>query len=274
LWRGPSGLNARLGGLRYVVALLAVCAQAATLRVCADPDNLPFSNQAQEGFENRIAQRLARDLGMELEFVWWAGRQSVVKNTLNAGRCDLLMGVPPAADSVTATQPYYRSTYVFVTRQEAAPIKSLNDPRLAKMRIGIQMLGDDYAPPSIALGRRGMAANIVGYRHPAVSMIHAVAAGDIDVAIAWGPLGGYFARRETPRLQVTPVSPQSYLTVPFVYDMAIGLRKGNDELRAQLDAALQRSCTDIQDILRDYGVPQVNGRGPCVLSQRSSASLR
>jgi mxaJ protein len=248
---------------------------AATLRVCADPDNLPFSNQRAEGFENRIAQRLARDLGMQLEFVWWAGRQSVVKNTLNSDRCDLLMGVPPSVDSVAVTLPYYRSTYVFVTRKDASPLKSLDDRRLAKMRIGMQMLGDDYAPPSIALGRRGIAANIVGYRHPAVDMIHAVAAGNIDVAIAWGPLAGYFARRETPQLQVTPVSPQSYLTVPFVYDMAIGVRKDNDALRTELDGALRRSCADIQDILRDYGVPQVNGGRPCdALQGPSSASSR
>ena len=268
---------------RFPSALLAIafCANAQTvLRVCADSENLPFSNRRDEGFENRIAERLAQDIGARVEFVWWDGHKGLVKNTLNEGRCDVLMGVPATLESVAATAPYYRSTYVFVTRKGAPPIISFDDPRLREMRIGVHMTAGDYAPPAAALGRRGLAANVRGYRlfgmpgqaDAPARLIRAVATGDVDAAIVWGPLAGYFAKHEQTPLEITPVSPQSDAGVPFAYDISIGVRKENHSLRAALDSALHRNCAAVQAILREYGVPQWNGGGTCEPSRRSSAA--
>jgi len=256
---------------------------AGTLRVCADPNNLPFSNQRGEGFENRIAALIAGDLHAGLEFVWWSGHHGLIKHTLEEGRCDLLMGIPAGTDDAALTHPYYQSTYVFVSRQDRAlQLASLNDSRFAQWRIGIQMVGDDYAPPATALARRGLAAHLIGYSlfgpygqvNPASRLIGAVAAGDVDVAIAWGPLAGYFARRSSTPLVVTPVSPASYGAVPFVYPMAMGVRKDDRALLDRLNAALDRNCAAIQSILDDFGIPQVpgEGRSPCDASRRSPSA--
>lgn len=260
-------------------------AEVKTLRVCADPNNMPFSNQRGEGFENRLAGVVAGAMGARLEFVWWSERKSLVKNTLDEGRCDALMGVPSALDSATVTKPYYRSTYVFVSRsgEHLQPV-SLNDSRLEKWRIGIHEVGDDYAPPAVALARRGLSANIVGFSlfgaygepDPPAKLIHAVASGTIDLAIAWGPLAGYFARRENPPLELRPVAPPSFMAVPFVYDISMGVRKGNDTLRAALDEALRANCVAVQAILRQYGVPRVpdgEGKITCEGSSRSPAAF-
>ena len=256
-----------------------------TLRVCADPNNLPFSNERGEGFENRLAKLVAADMGEKVEFVWWSARKGLVKNTLDEGRCDVLMGVPAALESVSATAPYYRSTYVFVSRQERhLKIDSLNDERLAKWKIGIHIVGNDYAPPAWVLSRRGLSANVVGYslfgaygeQDPPARLIDAVVAGDVDVAIVWGPLAGYFARHSKVPLEVTPVSPANYLAVPFVFEMAMGVQKGNDSLRAALNQALQRRCAEVQAVLHDYGVPLVSGgegKQSCDASRLSPAAL-
>jgi len=242
-----------------LAALPLLAADTATLRVCADPNNLPFSNEREEGFENRLAYVIADAMGAKLEFVWWSERKSSVKNTMNADRCDALMSVTEAFDLAAVTHPYYRSTYVFVSRKDRGlHVTSLNDSRMAQWRIGIHMVGEDYAPPAFALARRGLSANVTGFRlfgplgepNPPARLIDAVASGEIDLAIVWGPFAGYFAGHETTPLEVTPVSPQTDQAVPFVYDIAMAVRKGNDRLRAALDDALQRKCADVQSILR------------------------
>src|SRR5689334_9035234 len=135
------------------------------LRVCADPNNLPFSNERGEGIENRLAELVARDLNAKLEYSWWPERQSFIRNTLQKGECDVLLGVPSDLDSVAVTRPYYRSTYVFVSRTERRlNMTSLEDPRLKQFRIGMHMVGETYTPPAHALAARGLAANLVGYR--------------------------------------------------------------------------------------------------------------
>ena len=134
------------------------------LRVCADPNNLPFSNQAGEGLENRLAELVAAHLEAELQYVWWAERKSFLRNSLQAGLCDVVMGVPSTLDSVSVTRPYYQSTYVFVERTDRhLKIASLNDPRLEQLKIGIHIVGDDYAPPAHLLARRGLASQLAGY---------------------------------------------------------------------------------------------------------------
>ncbi|MFL5478628.1 MAG: quinoprotein dehydrogenase-associated putative ABC transporter substrate-binding protein, partial [Gemmatimonadaceae bacterium] len=194
--------------------LSAACgpARAATtahqLRVCADPNNLPFSNQAQQGFENKIAEVVARDLDAKLTYVWWAQRRGFVRNSLNQDKCDVLIGVPSSFEMVRTTVPYYRSTYVFVTRDDKhLKVASFDDPRLRKLRIGVQLIGDDATntPPAHALSNRNIITNVRGYSvygdyrqpNPPARLIDAVARGDVDVGVAWGPLAGYFAKRES-----------------------------------------------------------------------------
>jgi len=276
-----------LSGRSLTLAALAVFpvfAAPDALRVCADPNNLPFSNQRGEGFENQIASVLARDLHTKVEFVWWKGHHGSIKHTLDENLCDVLMGVPTGADDVSLTSPYYRSSYVFVSRQDRGlHLVSLNDRRLEHLRIGIQMAGDDFAPPAAALAHRGVTGNVVGYSlfgaygeaNPAARLIDAVAKGDIDIAIAWGPLGGYFAKHAAAPLVVTPVSPASYGAVPFVFDMAVGVRKGDGALLASLNAALVRNCAAIRSILDEFGIPRApGGEGShlCEASPRSRAA--
>lgn len=275
------GQGTRAVGTRGTACLLAlgsVLALGATrqspasttnsLRVCADPNNLPFSNKAGEGFENRIAELVARDLGERLEYTWWAQRRGFVRNTLNAHACDVVMGVPAHMDMMLTTIPYYRSSYVFVTRRDRKlAISSFDDGRLRRMRIGVPIIGDDYAstPPVHALVRRGLVANIVGFTvygdygqpNPPARLVEAVERGAIDVAVAWGPLAGYVARHSPVPLQITPAEqPADLRVIPFAYDIAMGVRKGDTALRARLDSAIVRRRAAIDRILDDYGVPR------------------
>ena len=233
-------------------------APARVLRVCGDPDNLPFSNQEKQGFENRIAQLLADELQARLEYVWWSQHKPFVKSTLNEDRCDLVMGVPDQMDSVLATQPYYRSSYVFVTvRSRKLHVQSLNDSRFPDWRVGLHLVGENYAPPAHALARRGVAANLAGFSltEPA-KIFEALIRGDIDVAVVWGPFAGYFAQRSTTPLEVTTVTPQSDGMVPFTYAISAGVRKGNAPLMTELNVALERRAAAIRKVLDEYGVPQ------------------
>jgi mxaJ protein len=245
---------------------LLLCATACygagdrVLRVCADPNNLPFSNQRAEGFENRLAGLVARELGARVEYTWYAPGRGYLRNSLNAGTCDIVMGIPSALDTVAVTAPYYRSTYVFVARHPG--IASLDDPRLKKMRIGVQMVGDDYAPPAYALANNGLAANVVGYSsHDPAAIVDAVAMGDVDVAVVWGPFAGYFAKG----LDLTPVSPTTYLTIPFTFEVSMGVRKADAALKQELDAVIATNCGAIQKLLDEYRVPR-EGKTPCASS--------
>jgi mxaJ protein len=242
----------------------------AVLRVCADPNNLPFSNEREEGFENRIARLIAAELGARVEYTWWAQRRGFVRNTLRAGACDLIPGVPERFDPVATTAPYYRSTYVFVTRSTLRPaIESFDDPRLRRLRIGVHLIGDDYAnpPPVSALARRGIVRNVAGYSiygdyrdpNPPARLVEAVESGSVDVGIVWGPLGGYFAGRTGGALTVTPVRERDDGGgVPFVFAIAMGLRPADSALAREVDRVLARRRADIRDILERYGVPLVS----------------
>src|SRR5690349_23062640 len=139
---------------------------AGVLRVCADPNNLPFSNQRGEGFENKIAELLAHDMGDRVEYTWWAQRRGFFRNTLKSGACDVVIGVPAGFEMALTTRPYYRSTYVFLYRKDRGlKINSLDDPSLKNLRIGVQIIGDDFTntPPAHALSRRNIVANVRGY---------------------------------------------------------------------------------------------------------------
>ncbi|HEX5439126.1 MAG TPA: substrate-binding domain-containing protein [Gemmatimonadaceae bacterium] len=248
-----------------------------TLRVCADPNNLPFSNAKEEGFENRIATLIANAMHATVAYTWWAERRGFIRNTLRAHRCDLVTGIPERDDMVLTTTPYYRSTYVFITRADRGlHIHSLNDPRLHQLRIGMHLIGDDgnALPPGLSLSRRGIIRNVRGYSiygdyskpNPPAALIDAVAKGDIDVAIAWGPLAGYFAQREPVRLEITPVTPAiDGPAAHFEFAIGMGVRHGDTAFKARIERVLHDKHAEIQRILTAYGVPLVERDGRVVL---------
>jgi mxaJ protein len=263
----------RVGALATAAGLLiaAACHRAPvrTITVCADPNNLPFSNQAREGFENKLAALLAGDRGARLEYQWWAQRRGFVRNTLGAHACDVIMGVPANFDPTLTTRPYYRSSYVFVSRHDRhLALDSLDDPRLRSLRIGVQMIGDDFAntPPAHALSNRGIVRNVVGYSvfgdyakpSPLATIVNAVDNGEVDAAVVWGPAAGYFARHRP--LDLAPVTPHADSpSLPFVFDIAMGVRRGNTALRDELNDFIARRGPDINRVLDEYGVPRVEG---------------
>ncbi|MFL5494449.1 MAG: substrate-binding domain-containing protein [Gemmatimonadales bacterium] len=249
------------------LAGLAAAGPAPVLRVCADPNNLPFSNARQAGFENRIATVLADELHARLEYTWAPELRGFIRKTLGAGRCDVIMGVPAESDRVLTTHPYYASTYVFLSRRDRGiRIHSFDDPALRTLRIGIHFIGDDYAnpPPAHALGRRGIVGNVVGYSlygdrsrsNPQADLVHAVARGDVDVAIVWGPLAGYFGAREKVPMTIAPVTPAiDPPALRFTFAIAIGVARNDSSLRVRLDTALVHRRPEIDRILRRYGIP-------------------
>jgi len=246
------------------------------LRVCADPNNLPFSNRRGEGLENRIAQLLARELKTSVSYVWWAQRRGFIRNTLAAGRCDVVMGVPSDLPSVLTTRPYYRSRYVFVTRADRnIVVRSFDDPLLRRLRIGVQVVGDGAnTPPMDAFARRDMARNLVGYTvfgdyaqpNPPARIVEAVARGEVDIAAVWGPLAGFFAEKFAVPLTLTPVPDDGRL--PFEFAISVAVRKGDEARRAALDRLLFSKRAEIENILDQYRVP----RGSAALSTSRNGS--
>src|SRR5581483_2791856 len=142
-------------GFLLLILEVGASAQTRELRVCADPDNMPFSSRNQTGFENRIAALVARDLGAHLTFVWQRMGRGFVREYLGKAQCDLIVGIPTNYRSVLTTNPYYRSTYVFVSRQGGPVIPSFNSPALHNLKVGVQVLDEEYTPPGEALARRG-----------------------------------------------------------------------------------------------------------------------
>jgi mxaJ protein len=243
-------------------------APSRVLRVCSDPNNLPFSNHAQEGFENRIAELVAQKLHAKLEYVWWPQRRGFVRNTLGAGTCDAMIGVPHDFERAVTTAPYYRSTYVFVTRAGEPIPRSFDDPLLTHTRIGVHLVGDDGAntPPAHALSARGIINNVHGYLlygdysqpNPPATLLRALVRGELDVAVAWGPLAGYFTQRERLNLTLTPVAPAIDAALPLVFDISMGVARGNRALLDELNAFIDDNRAEVDRILSSYNVPRVD----------------
>jgi mxaJ protein len=237
------------------------------LRVCSDPNNMPFSNKAEQGFENKIATLVAHRLDARVEYVWWAQRRGFIRNTLRAGTCDVLIGLPTAMEMAATTHPYYRSTYMFVTRAGTHQPESFDDPYLSKARVGVHMIGDDGAnsPPAHALSKRGLIENVRGYSvygdykspDPPADLIKGLERGDVDVAIAWGPLAGYFAKQSSVPLRLTAVKPADEPPYRFQFDISMAVARSNKTLLAELNHVIATQQPSIDAILRDYGVPVV-----------------
>ncbi len=254
--------------IRSTVLLLlsgSLWAEAPTLRICADPNNLPFSNDQQQGFENGLARMIADDLGMQIAYTWFPQRGAFFRKTVGAGQCDVVMGVPEEMKNLEMTKPYYRSSYVFVARKDRGLIiHSLDDPRLDKLRIGVQVLGDSDrgSPPAQALIQRGIVDNLVAFNifgnlndtNAPANLIKAVDDGIVDIAVAWGPMAGYFARRAKHPLEVTSID-SGGSAIPLAFDIAIGVRRGDAALKQQLELELAKRQAQIDDLLRNYDVP-------------------
>jgi mxaJ protein len=278
----------RPGGHRFAIASFVViavtvftaatqlaparaAAPARILVVCADPNNLPFSNRAGEGFENKLVELLARDMDVQVNYVWWVQRRGYARRTLSEAKCDIWPGVATGVENVATTRPYYRSTYVFVTRSNK-PLQglTLDDGRLKSLSIGVQMIGDNAmnTPPAHVLALRGLIDNVRGFMlygdygrpNPPASIIEAVARGKIDVALVWGPLAGFFAHRSSVPLRLEPVTAQTGTEPwPMAYDISVGVRPDAPALRAEIQAILEKEQPTIDALLRAYHVPQQRG---------------
>ena len=237
------------------------------LRVCADPNNLPYSNRDGTGLENRVVALLARELGLPVRYTWWAQRRGHIRQTLSASHCDVVAGVAASLPMLSTTRPIYRSTYVFLSRTDRRlGISSLDDPRLRELTVGVQLVGDDGAntPPAHSLARRGIVSNVRGYLvwgdyrddAPQAAIVEAVDRGEVDVALVWGPLAGYFSQRSEHALEWRPVEPWlDGPQWPMVYDVSLGVRREDRALRRALDRAIEARRAEIDALVRDFGVP-------------------
>lgn len=240
---------------------------AGPLRVCADPNNLPYSDSASGGYEIELAQLTAKELSRPVQFVWITQRGEYLRKTLFAGKCDVLMSLPTSLEAVLTTRPYYRSSYVFVSRRDRhLNVRSFDDPRLKTPRIGVQILQNEAGsatPAAQALMDRQLSSNIIWYkifsnfsrRNPAAGLIEGVEHGDIDVAVAWGPVAGYCARNAPVALEIAPVSPQvANRSIPLAFDISMGVRPGDTTLCSDLNTVINRRKGDIGRLLAKYGV--------------------
>ena len=270
----PAGL------VRYLLAVLLIglvmltpllhdnVAEAATTRearynsyltVCGDPNHLPFSNKNMEGFENRIAQLIAADLDRTLKYRWWPQTIGFVRNTLGVRLCDLVMGVTSVNELLQNTNPYYRSVYTLVYRQDAGlEISSLKDPALQQLKLGV-VAG---TPPATLLRKYGLIEQARPYqrtvdtRHfsPASQAVADVAKGEIDVAVVWGPIASFTSRQQDTPLRVVPLPPKED-SVPLAFNVSMGIRRRETEWKHQLNDELEKLAPKIQEILLEYGVP-------------------
>jgi len=233
------------------------------LRVCADPDDLPFSNSARAGFDNRIAELLGQDLHRPVVFVWSRARRGFLRERFNKGDCDMLMGVPQDIKHVRTTIPYYRSSYVFVTRRsDHLQLTRFDDPGIGRQRIGLQILEEDFSPPSLPLIRSGHTAQLVGFDSFGKSsgdIVRAVADKRVGLSVVWGPLAGYYAAKQNTPLAISPVQPAvDPAGIPFSFAIAFAVHENDAALANALNAAIQRNKSKIDSILAAYHVPLTN----------------
>jgi quinoprotein dehydrogenase-associated probable ABC transporter substrate-binding protein len=212
---------------------------------------------------------------MELSYFWFPQNDIFFRSTLKTGACDVVMGVPAGLDEAESTTPYYRSSYVFVSRRDQRlTINSFDDPRLKTLRVGVNVLGkgEESLPPVYALASRGIVRNVVGYSifgaglaqaDRAAELIHAVSSKDVDVAIAWGPVAGYYARHSTVPLELTPLeNDPAHPDITLTFKIGIGVRQGNLVLKQKLETELNRRRSEIVQLLRSYGIPQLDLTAP------------
>jgi quinoprotein dehydrogenase-associated probable ABC transporter substrate-binding protein len=237
------------------------------LRVCADPANLPFSNQAGDGFENKLAQFLAGKLGKDLAYVYYPGATGFIRNTLNAHLCDIVMGMPQGDDIVQPTNPYYRTAYAVVYRagSDLAGLTTLGDPRLAAKGRRIGLVAN--TPPGNVLARLGLLASVKPYPlvvdtrvdAPSADMIRDLESGVIDAAILWGPIAGYHVKKSGGRLAEALLAEEKGARMSF--RIAMGVRHSDQEWKRELNRIIAQNQREIDRLLADYGVPLIDEAG-------------
>ncbi|HVY58363.1 MAG TPA: substrate-binding domain-containing protein [Xanthobacteraceae bacterium] len=231
-----------------------------TLRVCADPHNMPFSTEKGEGFENKIAELLAAKLGKGLAYTWYPESTGFVRNTLGTHHCDVIMGVPQGDDIVQVTNPYYRTTYALIFKKgsDLEGVDRISDPRLKDKHIGI-VAG---TPPGNNMILNGLMAKAKPYPlvvdtrvdSSAAAMTADIEKGEIDAGILWGPMAGYYAKQASPPISVVPLTKET--TGPrLAYRIAMGVRFSDQEWKRQLNRLIQENQPAISKILLSYGVP-------------------
>jgi mxaJ protein len=250
----------------FVLFAASNAIRANDLRVCADPNNLPFSNEKGSGFENEIAKLVAHDLHRNLSFAWTPQRGEFLKKSINDGKCDLIVGVPSAIDDLETTIPYYRSSFVFVSRRDRTiEAQSFDDPILRKSTIGVQLLQHEGAtiPAAQLLINHGLMGNIRWYRifpdfyrsNPSFAVMEAVQKGEIDTAIVWGPVAGYYTQTKARDLVLSALPADPAKNDSLTFDISMGVRHGDEALLRQLNAFLKRNHDELCAVLKRYGVP-------------------
>ena len=237
------------------------------LRVCADPNNLPFSNEKGAGFENKIAEFLAKKLGKELTYAFYPGATGFVRNTLNAHLCDVILGIPQGNDLVQPTNPYYRTTYAIVTRAGAGldGIATLDDPRLKEKTHKIGLVAN--TPPGNILARQGLMGNVKPYPlmvdtrfdSSSAAMIRDLENGEIDLALLWGPIAGYYAKNAHTKLVATPLAETPGTRMAF--RIGFGVRHSDQNWKRDLNQFIAQNKAELEKILLDYGVPLIDEEG-------------
>ena len=240
----------------------------AFLRVCADPDNLPFSNRAEEGLENRIIDLVADRLGLEVRYTWFPQSVGFVRNTLRLRECDLISGITTTSERVQNTNPYYHSVYTMVYRNDSGlSAKTISDPQLRGLKLGV-VAG---TPPATIIAQVGLMGNTKPYHlvadtrryKPARQAIVEVGNGEIDVAFIWGPIAAYYAKQQNRELVLVPlVKEDSNVRLSFRVSMAV--RYNETEWKRKINSVLSKNRPEIDDILRQYGVPLLDDRGAVI----------
>ncbi len=251
-----------------VAAQTADIADRSVLKVCADPNNLPFSDEKKQGFENKIAELMGAALGIKVEYTWFPQIIGFVRNTLQTYRCDLVIGTVAGDDIMQTTNPYYFTTYVMVFRSDKGlAISGMQDPRLAGLHLGVV----SATPPSDLLVRHNLMAHAKPYaltvdtrvELPTHQMIQDLMNGTIDVGFLWGPIAGYYKKHDNLPLTLVPLADEPG-AARMKYHIAMGVRANEPEWRRKINAVILKQQPQITAILRDYGVPLLNEQGDLI----------
>jgi quinoprotein dehydrogenase-associated probable ABC transporter substrate-binding protein len=232
----------------------------AALRVCADPNNMPFSNEAGEGFENKIAELFAAELGVPVQYTWYPNTVGFIRNTLRTRKCDLVLAAPTASELLQNTNPYYRSTYALVYRKDSGlTATSLADPAMKSLRVGV-VAG---TPPATLIAKYGLFDQMRPYHlmvdtrfeSATARMIDDVSSGDVDVGLLWGPIAGYHVKTHNPPLIMVPIDPHTEKGTRIDFRIHMGLRYNEPEWKLRLNGLIRDKQDEIRAILLEYGVP-------------------
>jgi quinoprotein dehydrogenase-associated probable ABC transporter substrate-binding protein len=253
-----------LAGATPLAAQRPAPMQEGVLRVCADPDNLPFSDSTGAGLENKMAELMARTWNSKLQYVWWAAPRGMMR-MLNGFYCDVTLQMPVLSDMAGVTRPYYRTSYVIVQRKDAKHlVTSLDDPALKTMKIGVHLYSADgeNSPPAMALSSHGVVGNLVGFSTTYIGgmnkpedIIRAVRDSTVDLSIVWGPIAGYYAKQIGADLVLTPIESDSVSGIPFAYSMGVATRRRERGFKDSLEKFLTSKAPEIQSLLKQYGIP-------------------